>query len=90
MIDIVREIAREQDLHFKLAVITRNCRERLSAGTCATAARALPPVAPLSDADIDATTRIVGMIGVEPIQQALTAGAHTALAIKVSFPRPQS
>jgi hypothetical protein len=32
--------------------------------------------APLSDADIDAATHIVGMMGVEPIQEALRSGAQ--------------
>ena len=72
MVDIVHEIAREQDLHFKLAVIHSELspevvRRHLRDGR----ARALPPSAPLSDADIDAATHIVGMMGVEPIQQAL-------------------
>jgi hypothetical protein len=39
-------------------------------------ARALPPSAPLTEADIDAATHIVGMMGVEPIQQALRSGAQ--------------
>src|SRR5262249_269044 len=43
-------------------------------------ARALPPSAPLSDADIDAATHIVGMMGVEPIQDALKSGAQIVVA----------
>src|SRR6266851_4775411 len=66
MVDIVHQIAREQDLRFKLAVIhselsQRVVRRYLRAGR----ARALPPSAPLTDADIDEATRIVGMMGVE-------------------------
>src|SRR6202048_2679953 len=81
MVDIVHEIAREQGLHFKLAVIyselsSEVVRRHLAEGR----ARALPPSAPMSDADIDAATHIVGMMGVEPIQQALTAGAQIVVA----------
>src|SRR6516164_2384925 len=77
MVNIVREIARKHDLHFKLAVIHSELsqevvRRHLRDGRV----RALPPSAPLSDADINAATHIVGMMGVEPIQQALTAGAQ--------------
>lgn len=63
-LDIVREIAREQDLHFKLAVIHSEVpreivRRHLRDGR----ARALAPSAPLTEADIDAATHIVGMMG---------------------------
>ncbi|HJY47353.1 MAG TPA: acyclic terpene utilization AtuA family protein [Stellaceae bacterium] len=81
MVDIVHEIAREQGLHFKLAVIhselsSEVVRRHLAEGR----ARALPPSAPLCEADIAAATHIVGMMGVEPIQLALTAGAQIVVA----------
>jgi hypothetical protein len=81
MVGIVREIAREHDLHFKLAVIHSELpreivRRHLRDGRV----RALPPSPPLSEADIDVATHIVGMMGVEPIQQALTAGAEIVVA----------
>jgi hypothetical protein len=81
MVDIVHEIAREQGLHFKLAVIHSELprevvRNHLRNGR----ARPLPPSAPLTDADIDAATHIVGMMGVEPIQQALQSGAQIVVA----------
>ncbi|MBV8088876.1 MAG: 3-methylaspartate ammonia-lyase, partial [Alphaproteobacteria bacterium] len=64
MVDIVREIAREQDLDLKLAVIhSELSREIVRQHLCEGRARALPPSAPLSDADIDAATHIVGMMG---------------------------
>jgi hypothetical protein len=64
MVDIVREIAREQDLHFKLAVIhSELSREVVRRHLRDGRARALSPSAPLSDADIDAATHIVGMMG---------------------------
>jgi hypothetical protein len=81
MAGIVRKIAREHSLHFKLALIHSELsrdvvRRHLRDGR----ARALPPAAPLSEADIDAATHIVGMMGVEPFQQALEAGAHIIIA----------
>jgi Acyclic terpene utilisation family protein AtuA len=81
MVDLVREIAREQSLRFRLAVIHSELspevvRRHLRDGRT----RALPPSAPLSDADIDAATHIVGMMGVEPIQEALEAGAEIVVA----------
>src|SRR6201997_5280953 len=81
MVDIVRDIAREHGLHFKLAVIhSELSREVVRRYLRNGRARALPPSAPLSEADIDAATHIVGMMGVEPIQQALAAGAEIVVA----------
>ncbi len=81
MVDIVRAIARQQDLHFNLAIIHSELsrdvvRRHLREGR----ARALPPSPPLSEADIDAATHIVGMMGVEPIQEALNADAQIVVA----------
>jgi hypothetical protein len=81
MVEIVREIARDHGLHFKLAVIHSELtpevvRQHLHDGR----SRPLSPSAPLCDADIDAATHIVGMMGVEPIQQALQAGAQIVVA----------
>jgi hypothetical protein len=81
MVEIVRGIAREAGLHGKLAVIHSELspevvRRHLRDGR----ARALPPAAPLGEADIDAAAHIVGMMGVEPIQEALAAGAKIVVA----------
>jgi hypothetical protein len=81
MLDIVREIARERGLHFKLAGIRSELskevvREHLLAGKV----RALPPSQALADADIDASLHIVAMMGVEPIQAAYKAGAQVVVA----------
>jgi hypothetical protein len=81
MVDIVREIASEQGLHAKLAVIHSELsrdvvRQHLREGR----AKALPPSAPLTYEDIDAATHIVGMMGVEPIQEALKSGARIVIA----------
>ena len=81
MAGIVREIAREHNLRFKLAVIhSELSRETVRRHLRDGRARALPPSPPLTEADIDAAAHIVGMIGVEPIQQAFRAGAQIILA----------
>ena len=81
MVEIVRGIVREAGLHGKLAVIhSELSREVVRRHVRDGWARALPPSAPLGDADIDAATHIVGMMGVEPIQEALTAGAQIIVA----------
>ncbi len=81
MLDIVREIAREHGLHFKLAAIhseltKETVREHLKAGR----SRPLPPSVPLADSDVDAARHIVAMMGVEPIQAAVSAGAQVVVA----------
>src|SRR5262249_47104837 len=81
MVGIVRGMAEEQGLTARLAVIhsellQETVRRHLRGGR----SRALPPSPPLADADIDAATHIVGMMGVEPIQEALQAGAQIVVA----------
>jgi hypothetical protein len=81
MVDIVREIACDNGLRFKLAVIHSELphdvvRKHLHEGR----SRRLAPSPPLTDADIDAATHIVGMMGVEPIQAALQSGAQIVVA----------
>lgn len=81
MLDIVREIARDNSLHGKLAAIHSELspdtvRRHLRDGR----ARPLPPSQPLTEGDIDAATHIVGMMGVEPIQEALKGGAQIVVA----------
>ena len=77
MVTIVREIAREKGLHFRVAVIHSEIpRDVVRRHLHARRIRALPPSPPLTEADIGAATHIVGMMGVEPIQQALAAGAQ--------------
>lgn len=78
---IVEEIAREERLHFRLAVIhadvsPRQLLDALRAGTLA----ALPPGPAPQRAAIEASTHIVGQMGVEPFLRALEGGAHVILA----------
>jgi hypothetical protein len=80
-LDVLTEVAHEEDLHFPLAVIhaeqdknylTRKLREGKT--------RALWPSPSLTDEQIDRATRIVGMMGHEPYVRALEEGARVVLA----------
>lgn len=89
VVAIVREIAREKDLHFRLAVIHSEqdkqwVKQQLEAGRV----KALRNVKALDDATIDRATRIVGMMGAEPFQRALDEGAEVVLAGRASDPAP--
>ena len=78
---IVREIAADRDLHFRLAVIRSQVppewvREKVRSGLV------LPcgPAPELTTDDVDRATNIVGQMGVEPFIGALDAGADVILA----------
>jgi hypothetical protein len=80
-LEILREIAREHDLHFRLAIIEADLdrdllKRRLAAGDV----RDLETGRDLTEADIDACGQIVGQMGYEPIVKALEAGAEVVLA----------
>jgi hypothetical protein len=84
---MAREIAAEDGLHFKLALIQAeqdkgSIRRRVADGRV----RALAGLPALSDAVIDRSERIVAMMGPEPFQQALDAGAQVVLAGRASDP----
>jgi hypothetical protein len=86
---MAREIAREDGLHFKLALIhaeqdKTSIKHRVAAGRV----RALAHQPPLSDETIERATRIVGMMGPEPFIEALDAGAQVVLAGRSSDPAP--
>src|SRR5258706_5860765 len=83
--EIAREVIAEHDLTLRTAVIyaeqDKACLKRLLHEN-----RILPldPAPPISDNVIDGSTRIVGMMGVEPLQQALSEGADFVLAGRCS------
>jgi len=86
---MVREIAREDGLHFKLALIHAEqdkhwVKQRVAAGRV----RALARQPDLTDETIERATRIVGMMGPEPFITALDAGAQVVLAGRSSDPAP--
>ena len=87
--EIVREIAREHDLHFKMALIHSEqdkgfIKSRLAAGRI----RSLGAAAALTAELIDSNERIVGMMGPEPHRAALDAGAQVILAGRGTDPAP--
>lgn len=84
---LVREIAREEGLSFRMALIHSeqtpdSLVERVNAGTT----RPLAKMAPLDEATIRRATRIVGMMGPEPFNRALDNGAQVILAGRSSDP----
>ncbi|MGW6929973.1 acyclic terpene utilization AtuA family protein [Lentzea sp. NPDC054927] len=78
---IVDDILREENLGLSVATIRSEQRadfinERLRAG----AVHPLAPAAELDEATVDSCTHVVGMMGHEPIEEALRAGADVVLA----------
>lgn len=79
--DLVREIAREHDLHFRLATIYAEqskayLKKKLEAGRI----KPLWPSDALKPEAIARAEHIVGMMGAEPFVAALDAGAEVVLA----------
>ncbi len=80
-LEIIRDIAQEEDLHFKMAVIgaeidQKFLRKQLDQGTIS----ALDPGQPLTEEQLAATTRVVAQMGTEPIINALNNQADVILA----------
>jgi len=87
--DMVREIAREEGLHFTMALIhaeqdKAKIRQRVREGRT----RPLGRMAPLDEGTVDRAERIVGMCGPEPYMRALDAGAQVVLGGRSSDPAP--
>jgi hypothetical protein len=79
--EIVQEIAAEKGLHFRMAIIhSEQSAAYLKAKRAAGKIESLGPIAELTDETIDASHRVVGMMGVEPFQKALNGGAQVVLA----------
>ncbi|SMF56118.1 Protein of unknown function [Xaviernesmea oryzae] len=83
--DIILEIARELGLKFRLAIIYSDqdkdyIRKKLADGKI----RELGGIEPLSEETIERSVNIVGMMGVEPIIEALEKGADVVLAGRAS------
>ena len=80
-VDIIREIAREKRLNFRMAVINAELdneliRTRLREGRV----YPLHPAPELAEDDLNKTVRIVGQMGVEPFLKALEQGAQVIVA----------
>jgi hypothetical protein len=85
MRDITLEIAKEEGLGFKLALVRSEqdksyLKRRLREGRI----KPLRPAPPISDEVIDRSTHIVGMMGCEPIAAAIEQGAEVILAGRAS------
>lgn len=80
-IDIVRDIATQEGLSFRLAIIHGEIdREGVLRAFDAGQISPLPPAGPLTREAILQSTHIVGQMGVEPFIKALEAGAEVILA----------
>jgi len=78
---MVREVANERHLHFRMAVIhaeidKRWVIEQLQKGTVSPCG----PVPELTADEVNRSTRIVGQMGVEPFRAAMEAGAEVIVA----------
>ena len=87
--EIVREIAREEGMHFKLALIhAEQEKEFLKSQLRQGRIRPLSSAQALTEAVIERAERIVGMMGPEPHGAALDAGAQVILAGRGTDPAP--
>jgi hypothetical protein len=87
--DIIREVAREHKLSFKMALIHSEQEKgellrQLEAGRI----RPLGNAPELRAEDIEGAARIVGMMGPEPYREALAAGAQVILGGRGTDPAP--
>ena len=82
---IVREIVAEHKLKLRTAVIYAE-QDKTYLKNLLKHHRIVPldPALPISDNVIDRSRRIVGMMGVEPLQQAIEGGADSVLAGRCS------
>lgn len=77
----VEQIAREHDLHFRMAVIWADVEtQTVIDGIRAGKVRPCGPVPELSEAAVRECSRIVGQMGTGPIVRALAAGAQVIIA----------
>ena len=80
-LDIVREIAREKHLGFKLATIGAEIpKEKLLRCFDRGAIKPLPPGGELQRGELESSESVVGQMGLEPFIKALEAGADVILA----------
>lgn len=80
-VKIIEEIAKENNLSFKLAVIQSELdkqliKDKIKEGKITP----LEPAKPITEKDVDETIRIVAQMGEEPFIEALDAGANVILA----------
>lgn len=79
--ELVMEIAAEKGLHFTMALIDSELdQDYLLDKVRAGKVRPLGPIGELDEAGVADTHRVVAMMGVEPYQKALDAGAQVIIA----------
>lgn len=79
--DIIREVALESDLSFKMAVIHSDVSNELVLRKHADGQlKPLHPAPDITSAEIEQSARIVGQMGIEPIIKALDMDVHVVLA----------
>jgi Acyclic terpene utilisation family protein AtuA len=89
VVDLVREIAREEGLHFPMAVIhAEQSKADVARWTREGRTRPLAHQPLLDPATVERAERIVGMMGPEPFVKALDEGAQVVLAGRSSDPAP--
>jgi hypothetical protein len=80
-VEIAKEIAREEQLHFTMAVIhAEQDKEYLKKKMAEGKIRPLKPAPPYDEKAIDRSEHIVGMMGAEPFMRALEEGADVVIA----------
>jgi hypothetical protein len=80
-LELVRAVAREKGLHFRLASITADMpRELIKAAIRRNEVRSIGAIDALTAAEVDGAAHIVGQMGVEAFQRALHAGADVVIA----------
>jgi hypothetical protein len=73
-LDIIREIARDEGLRFRLAVVAADVpRTEIKQAIAARRVRPMDTMPPLTAADVDAASHIVGQLGLEAFRRALEA-----------------
>jgi hypothetical protein len=80
-LDMVREIAAEDDLHFKLAVVAADMpREQVKAAVRAGRVRPMDTMPALTEDEVDQAVHLVGQMGMEAFRRALETGADVVIA----------
>ncbi|HVB98325.1 MAG TPA: acyclic terpene utilization AtuA family protein [Candidatus Dormibacteraeota bacterium] len=81
LLEVVREVAKENSWHFKLAGIDSEVDKDALIGALASGeVTPLEPAPPLDEGVVRNAQRFVAMMGVEPFQRALQAGAQVIVA----------
>jgi len=80
-LDIVRDIARKEGLHFRLASIAADMpRDLVKKAIRAGRVAPLGEIGELTEDDVDRAAHLVGQMGMEAFQRALNAGADVVIA----------